>query len=54
VPVAHSDMVNWTLAAVPTTVAGAPGFLLLANHVAGASAEELQGDHKQCDKESSN
>jgi CDP-diacylglycerol pyrophosphatase len=52
--VAQSDMKDWTLAAVPTTVAGAPGFLLLANHVAGASAEKLQGDHEQCDKQSSN
>jgi CDP-diacylglycerol pyrophosphatase len=52
--VAQTDMKNWTLAVVPTTVAGAPGFLLLANHVAGASAEKLQGDHEQCDKQSSN
>jgi len=54
VPVAQSDMIKWTLAAVPTTVAGAPGFLLLANHVAGASSEELQGDHEECGKASSN
>ena len=54
VPVAQSDMIKWTLAAVPTTVAGAPGFLLLANDVPRASAEELQGDHEECGKASSN
>jgi CDP-diacylglycerol pyrophosphatase len=54
VPVAQPDMIKWTLAAVPATVAGAPGFLLLANDVPRASAEELQGDHKECGKASSN
>jgi CDP-diacylglycerol pyrophosphatase len=54
VPVAQPDMIKWTLAAVPTTVAGAPGFLLLANDVARASAEELQGDHEECGKASPN
>jgi CDP-diacylglycerol pyrophosphatase len=54
VPVAQSDMIKWTLAAVPTTVAGAPGFLLLANDVPRASAEELQGNHEECGKASPN
>lgn len=53
VPVAQADMGNWTLVAVPTTVAGAPGFVLLAdqydaNTNDNASGEELQGDHHQC------
>jgi CDP-diacylglycerol pyrophosphatase len=42
-------MGKWTLVAVPTTIGGTPGFLLLADHVDltimdRASGEELQ-DH---------
>jgi CDP-diacylglycerol pyrophosphatase len=49
VPAARADMGKWTLVAVPTTIAGAPGFVLLADHVDltimdRASGEELQ-DH---------
>jgi CDP-diacylglycerol pyrophosphatase len=46
VPGARDDMGKWTLAAIPTTVNGGPGFVLLADHVNPvimdrASAEEL-------------
>ncbi len=49
VPVAPGDMGEWTLVAAPTTFDGAPGFVLLADHVDltamdRASGEELQ-DH---------
>jgi CDP-diacylglycerol pyrophosphatase len=49
VAAARADMGHWTLAAVPTTIAGAPGFLLLADQLNlttmdRASGEELQ-DH---------
>jgi CDP-diacylglycerol pyrophosphatase len=48
-PGARADMGKWTLVAVPTTIGGTPGFLLLADHVDltimdRASGEELQ-DH---------
>jgi CDP-diacylglycerol pyrophosphatase len=49
VPGARDDMGRWTLAAAPATIDGAPGFVLLADHVDvtimdRASSEELQ-DH---------
>ena len=49
VPGARADMGHWTIVAAPTTLAGAPGFLLLADQLNPttmdrASGEELQ-DH---------
>jgi len=49
VPGARADMGHWTLVAAPTTTAGTPGFVLLADQTAAttmdhASGEELQ-DH---------
>jgi len=49
VPGARADMGKWTLVAAGATIGGAPGFILLADHVDAtiadhASSEELQ-DH---------
>jgi len=47
VPGARADMGNWTLAALPTTIAGAPGFLLLADHVDPAAMDRANGEELQ-------
>jgi CDP-diacylglycerol pyrophosphatase len=47
VPGTRADMGQWTLAAVRTTVAGAPGFLLLADHVDQATMDRASGEELQ-------
>ncbi len=47
VPSARTDMGSWTLVAAPTTIAGAPGFLLLADHVDPATNDRASGEELQ-------
>jgi CDP-diacylglycerol pyrophosphatase len=44
---ARADMGHWTLVAVPTTIAGAPGFVLLADQLDEATMDRASGEELQ-------
>ena len=44
---ARADMGHWTLVAVPTTITGAPGFVLLADQLDEATMDRASGEELQ-------
>ncbi len=47
VPGARADMGHWTLVAAPTTIAGTPGFVLLADQTDTATMDRASGEELQ-------